>query len=139
MKDRSPVNDGDMDNPVKRRGLCHSLVLLGALLAVLMFGACGARKVNQILSDPTKFANKDVKVEGTVTESYSVLGKGAYQVADGTGRIWVVSTKGVPRKGARVSVKGRVKEAFDLGGLVTLPKGLDSGLVLVESSHKARD
>lgn len=128
-----------MGNPVNRSNLRYSLVLLGTVLAVLLLGACGARKVNQILSDPTKFANKDVKVEGTVTESYSVVGRGAYQIADGTGRLWVVSTKGVPRKGARVSVKGRVKEAFDLGGLITLPKGLDSGLVLVESSHKARD
>lgn len=117
----------------------RSLFLLGTIAAVLLLGACGARNVNQILSDPTKYANKDVKIEGTVTESYSVMGKGAYQLADGTGRIWIVSSKGVPRTGARVAVKGRVREAFDLGGLVSLPKGLDSGLVIVESSHRAKD
>jgi hypothetical protein len=113
--------------------------VLGALMAVLLLSACGARRVNQILSDPTKYAHSDVKLQGTVTESFSVLGKGAYQLSDGTGRIWVVSKSGVPRKGARISVKGRVREAFDLGGLVSLPKGLDSGVVLVESSHKAKD
>ena len=117
----------------------HSVMLIGAVLMVFFVGACGARRVNQILTDPTRYADQTIKVEGTVTESYSVLGKGAYQISDGTGSLWVVSDSGVPRKGARVAVKGRVKEAFDLGGLVSLPKGLDSGIVLVESSHKARD
>ncbi len=124
---------------MKRNGFRYALLFLGTIAGVLLLGACGARRVNQILADPSKYANKNVRIEGTVTESYSVLGKGAYQLADGTGRIWIVSQSGVPRKGAQVSVKGKVREAFDVGGLVNLPKGLDSGVVLVESSHKAHD
>ena len=120
-------------SPIRSRWL-----LISAALVVMLFTACGARKVNQILTDPTKYADRDVRVEGTVSESFSEMGTGAYQLADGTGRIWIVSKKGVPRKGARVSVKGRVKEAFDLGGLISLPRGLDAGVVLVEKSHKSR-
>ena len=68
-----------------------------------------------------------------------MIGKGAYQLDDGTGRLWIVSAKGVPRKGARVSTKGKVKDGFNIGSVVKLPKELDSGLVMVESSHKAKD
>jgi hypothetical protein len=91
------------------------------------------------MADPSRYSDKNVRVEGQVTESYSVLGKGAYQIDDGTGRLWVVSTKGVPRKGARVSTKGKIKDGFDVGSIVKLPKDLDSGLVMIESSHKAKD
>lgn len=111
--------------------------ITGTLLSVLFLAGCGARTVNQILADPSRYSDKNVTIKGQVTESYSVLGRGAYQVDDGTGRIWVVSDKGVPRQGARVSVKGKVRDGFNLGSNLSLPRGLDTGLVLVESSHKA--
>jgi hypothetical protein len=104
-----------------------------------MFSSCASRTINHILADPNRYANKDVRVEGRVTESYSVLGKGAYQLDDGTGKIWIVSQEGVPRQGARVTAKGKIKDGFNLGTLVKLPKQFDSGLVMIESSHKAKD
>ena len=113
--------------------------LVLAILTILLSLACGAKTINHIMADPSRYADKEVKVEGTVTESYSVIGKGAYQLDDGTGRLWIVSTKGVPRKGAKVSTKGKIRDGFNIGSVVKLPKELDSGLVLVESSHKAKD
>jgi hypothetical protein len=71
-----------------------------------------------------------------------VLGRGAYRIADGDQGLWVVTTSGAPRKGARVEVTGRLEDGYDLsglGGIINLPGGLQSGLVLVESSHRARD
>lgn len=112
--------------------------LAGAVLVVMSLG-CGVKTINHIMADPSRYADKEVKIEGTVTESYSVIGKGAYQVDDGTGRLWIVSTRGVPRKGARVQTKGKVKDGFNIGSVVKLPKELSSGLVMVESSHKAKD
>jgi hypothetical protein len=50
----------------------------------------------------------------------------------------VVSDRGTPRKGARVTVKGTIREGFNLGSLgdqINLP-GVGVGLVLMESSHK---
>jgi hypothetical protein len=38
-----------------------------------------------------------------------------------------------------VSTKGKVKDGFNIGSVVRLPKELDSGLVMIESSHKAKD
>lgn len=114
-------------------GLC--VLLAGALASA----AC-ATTINQILADPSHFRNRDVQVTGTVVDSYSLGDRGAYRIADDTAQLWVVSERGVPRKGARVKVKGTIREGFNLGVLgdrIKLPAAIGTGLVLVESSHKA--
>ena len=81
-------------------------------------------------------------VSGAVVDSYSFSNRGAYRIDDETGALWVVSDRGVPRKGARVTVKGTIREGFNLGSLsdrIKLPPGIGSGLVMMESSHKAQD
>jgi hypothetical protein len=116
--------------------------LLRALLLtplVLVLTACEQKKINEILSDPQRYANRDVGVTGNVVRSVSVLGKGAYQVDDGTGKLWVISDKGVPREGARIGVKGKIRDGFNLGGLVKLPDVVRSGMVMIESDHRAKD
>lgn len=103
--------------------------------------ACGARSINQLIADPAKYRNKSVTVRGTVAESASIAGRGAYRITDGDQGLWVVTTAGAPRRGARVDVTGRLEDGYDLGAfgnLIKLPGSLQSGLVLVESSHKAR-
>jgi len=108
----------------------------------LMAGGCAATSINQVLADPGKYRNDTVTVRGTVTESASVRGKGAYRSADGDQGLWVITDGGAPRKGARVNVTGRVQEGYDLSGLgrvIKLPSSVQSGVVLIESSHKARD
>jgi hypothetical protein len=112
---------------------------IGAVAVLVALAGCSARTINHIKADPSRYANKEVRIEGRVTESYSVLGTGAYEIDDGTGRLWVVSRTGVPREGARVQVKGKVRDGFNFGDLVRLPKRVESGLVLVESSHKAKN
>ena len=107
----------------------------------LMAAACGARSINQVLADPGKYRNDTVTVRGTVAESASVMGKGAYRITDGDQGLWVVTSSGAPRRGARVDVTGRLQDGYDLsafGHVLKLPGSLQSGLVLVESSHKAR-
>lgn len=81
-------------------------------------------------------------MSGSVVESLSLLDRGAYRIEDQTGQLWVISTHGVPRTGARVTVTGTIRDVFDLGNLggrVDLPGGLKSGLVMMETSHRARD
>ena len=114
------------------------LVLMLALAAA----GCGAITINKVLADPGKYRNDSVTLPGTVTESASVLGRGAYRITDGDQSLWVITNGGAPRKGARVSVTGRVQEGYDLGFLgnvIKLPGSMQSGVVLIESSHKARD
>lgn len=116
------------------------MTVLVVVVAALVATACGARTINQVLADPARYRNREVKLRGSVVDSYSVVDRGVYRIDDQTGQLWVVSDNGVPRQGARVRVTGRVREGFNLGSLggrINLPAGLGSGLVLLESSHKA--
>jgi hypothetical protein len=112
--------------------------LTAIVFLALIVSGCEQKTINEIKAEPSRYANREVAVAGTVVWSSSVMGRGAYEIEDGTGRLWVVSETGVPRKGARVVVKGTIRDAFDLSGFVNLPGTLSSGLVMIEKSHKAR-
>jgi hypothetical protein len=111
------------------------------VLALIVTG-CGATTINKVLADPARYRSNSVTVRGTVAESVSMLGRGAYRITDGDQGLWVITTSGAPSKGARVNVTGRVQEGYDLGpfgNVLKVPGSLQSGVVLIESSHKARD
>ncbi|GMR22259.1 MAG: hypothetical protein BMS9Abin37_0595 [Acidobacteriota bacterium] len=117
-----------------------------ALAAALAFAVtgCAQKTVNDVLADPSRYADRNITLQGEVVESYSVAGHGFYRLEDSTGRLWILSMKGVPRTGAYVQVKGKIKDGFDLtslGNFLSLPEPIreriESGLLLVESSHKA--
>ena len=113
-----------------------------AILAgtALVSAACASMTINQVLADPSRYRNREVQLSGAVVDSYSLANRGAYRIDDETGQLWVVSDKGTPRKGARVTVKGTIREGFNLGSLgdqIKLP-GIGVGLVLMESSHTAK-
>jgi hypothetical protein len=110
--------------------------ILAAALGLALSG-CATKTINQIMAEPSRYNNEEVTIKGTVTESVSLLGHGSYRLDDGTGSLWVVSKKGVPRKGARVKVSGKIRDVADLGSIVKLPEAVGSGLVMTESSHKA--
>jgi hypothetical protein len=115
--------------------------LLALLVGAVLSSACATRTINQVLADPGRYRDRQVKLSGSVVDSYSLIGNGAYQIDDSTGRLWVVSNSGVPRKGARVSVTGTVREGFSLGSLgdrMKLPPAVSAGIILMESSHKAK-
>jgi len=121
---------------IKRHVLAALLVVLAGAAA-----ACGAHTINQLLADPAKYRNQTVTVRGTVAQSASVAGRGAYRLTDHDQGLWVVTTSGAPRQGARVEVTGRLQDGYDLsafGNVIQLPGSLRSGLVLLEESHKAR-
>jgi hypothetical protein len=125
------------------RSTCNRSVLL-AMLAVstMLLSGCAMKTINQIVADPSHYRNRDVRVSGAVVDSYSVADRGAYRIDDGTGQIWIVSDRGVPRTSARVTVTGRIREGFNTGARgdrIPFPPGTASGLVLMESSHKSRN
>ena len=125
-----------MTRSQRSRNVCAALVLLGTVIA----SGC-ATSIRKITLDPSKYTNREVKVSGQVVDDVSLGGRGAYRIDDGTGTLWVVSDGGVPRRGARVRTTGRIRDAFDIsifGGRISLPGGLNSGLVMVESSHDTK-
>jgi hypothetical protein len=87
----------------------RAVYLLTVLCMGLVLMACEQQKIGDIVADPGSFQNKEVTVAGTVVTSIGVLGRGIYQIDDGTGKLWVLSeTHGVPSKGAMVGVKGHI-------------------------------
>jgi len=114
--------------------------LVVALMALVGSAAC-ATSINRVLADPSRYRNREVTIAGRVADSYSLADRGVFRVEDGSGALWVVSDHGVPRDGARVSVRGTIREGFNLGALgdrVNLPRGVGSGLIMMEISHKAK-
>ena len=92
------------------------LFLLTALVVILT--ACPQHvSIGDLNSNPARYAGKEVSVAGKVTSSFGLLGAGAFQVDDGTGKIWVLSENyGVPSKGVKVGVTGRVTEGATVAG-----------------------
>ncbi|HZE68223.1 MAG TPA: OB-fold nucleic acid binding domain-containing protein [Pyrinomonadaceae bacterium] len=102
------------------------------LSATLFLTACPQQEtISRINADPGRYRNKEVAIVGRVTNSYGVMGNGAYEIDDGTGRIWVVTTRGVPSRGSRVGAKGRVYNGLSFGGR-------SYGTVLEETDRRAK-
>ncbi|HEY0003347.1 MAG TPA: hypothetical protein VGB17_00955 [Pyrinomonadaceae bacterium] len=111
-----------------RQSIFLTLILAVALLTT----ACPSQTtISKINADPGRYRNKEVAIAGTVTDSYGVLGKGVYEIDDGTGKMWVVTERGIPSRGSRVGAKGHVYTGFSFGG-----KSL--GTVLEETDRRAR-
>jgi hypothetical protein len=90
-----------------------------ALLAVFTAACASGASVGQVKTNPGRYVDKNVTVEGTVTSSWGIplVPLKMYQVDDGTGEILVVSDDNrVPSRGARVKVTGKVSEFAVLGG-----------------------
>jgi hypothetical protein len=117
----------------------NPILLIVIATSLMLSTACASVTINKVLADPTKYRDQEITLSGQVSDSYSLGSRGAYRLRDGSGQLWVVSEQGVPRTGAEVKVTGRVREGFNVGSLgPRLPAGLGSGLVLVETSHRAK-
>jgi hypothetical protein len=108
------------------------VVLASLVLAICLFAtACPERtSIGNISANPSKYANKDTVVAGTVRNSFGIaLLGGIYKLDDGTGSIWVLTNKGVPTKGSQVGVRGEIQEGMTYGGK-------SYGLGIVEKERK---
>jgi hypothetical protein len=99
--------------------------------AVVLLAGCAPVTIGRITADPSRYRNKSVTVEGTVTNSVGVMGKGGYQIDDGTGSIYVISGSGVPSRGSRVEVTGRVSPGVEV-------LGTPVGVAIREANHKVK-
>ena len=99
--------------------------------AAVLLAGCAPVTIGRITADPSRYRNKSVTVEGTVTNSVGVMGKGGYQIDDGTGSIYVISGSGVPSRGSRVEVTGRVSPGVEV-------LGTPVGVAIREADHKLK-
>ncbi|MGI8468167.1 MAG: hypothetical protein ACR2N3_06925 [Pyrinomonadaceae bacterium] len=98
----------------KSKIFLFSLVLAAGLLMT----ACPQKtNIGRIESNPSKYVGKETAITGRVTNSFGVaLLGGVYKVDDGTGSIWVLTSRSVPSKNSRVGVKGKVQDGINFGG-----------------------
>lgn len=94
----------------------RAILMLGMVLVGL--SACSRTiRIRDLLDRPQEYDGKTVQVEGTVTQSAGVLGTGAFEIDDGTGRIYVIARgQGVPREGAKTKARGRFESLFSFLG-----------------------
>jgi hypothetical protein len=93
-----------------------ALILTLSLLAVTA-GCAGTTKIGDLQANPAQYEGKEVDIKGTVGETFwlAILSQGAYQLGDGSGTIWVVTTQPSPQKGMQISTRGTVSTAIILG------------------------
>jgi hypothetical protein len=86
--------------------------------ATFLLAACPPREsIQSINRDPGRFHGREITVAGRVVNSFAVMGVGAFEIDDGTGRLWIFSERyGVPGRGAGIAVTGRIEQGFSLGG-----------------------
>jgi hypothetical protein len=103
---------------MKKRNIRRRGSLVATLsLTVLLIG-CEQTTISDIGEDPDKYTGDPVTVVGEVISP--VAGEppgGAFEIDDGTGRIWVMSLRlDAPAPGTRLAVTGLVEPAENLGG-----------------------
>src|SRR4029078_12565636 len=112
--------------------LKKAAVLFVLIGGALLFTACPSQtNIAKINRNPDRYRNKEVGIAGRVTDSYGAMGVGAYELDDGTGRMWVATRSGVPSRGAHVGAKGYVHNGFSSAGR-------SFGTVIEETDRRSR-
>jgi len=106
-------------------------VVLLCVCAALLTACPNETTVGRLSADPGRYRNKEVVLSGQVVNSFGVLGQGGYELSDETGRIWVITTRGVPSKGSRVQTVGKVINGVTWGGR-------NLGMALQETGRRFR-
>ena len=92
------------------------------IAAAALTGACasmGERSISEVQTNPGKFQDKTVTVEGVVTTSFGIplVPLKVFRVSDGSAEMLVISDDSrIPGKNARVRVRGEVQEFALIGG-----------------------
>ncbi len=126
---RAECTKGEHGQNMKR--VLSITVISVLVLSVFATISCSrATRIGDILANTSKYEGKDLTIKGTVGETawFAVVGKGAYQLGDGSGNIWVVTNQPPPQKGQSISTKGKVQVAFSIAGQ-------SYGTVLVETQR----
>ena len=97
-------------------GKISALAVLG--VSILLLAGCPRRQnIALINHEPGRFGGREITIAGRVVNSFGVMGEGAFELDDGTGRMWVFSEKyGIPGRDAGLAVTGRVQQTFSIGG-----------------------
>jgi hypothetical protein len=120
---RRLVRDLSHSRATRGESIMRTLVsrLTALLLVALLVAGCAARvrNINDLRSNPARYHDRTVSLEGVVTSAWGVplVPFKVYRIEDGTGDVTVISQNArTPTRGARVRVTGTVNEVAVLGG-----------------------
>jgi len=95
------------------------MIWYACLLSLIVFlSSCSDQvSIESINHDPGRFHEKEITIRGRVVNSFAVVDAGAFELDDGTGRLWVFRNKNdMPSHNSSVSVTGRIEPGFSFGG-----------------------
>ncbi|MEM9155526.1 MAG: hypothetical protein AAFY57_17975 [Cyanobacteria bacterium J06642_2] len=87
----------------------------------------GATPIAEVQAEPGNYS--EVTVRGEVVNQIGILGRGAYQLRDRSGEIWVVTQAGLPEMGQTIAVAGKAEAGIAIGGQ-------SLGVTLTESERR---
>ena len=109
-------------------------MIASALCCTVAYQGCssprelGNQDVKELVTNPRQFTNREVAVAGTVGNNFAVMGHGYFQLLGDDGSVLtVLSNKGMPIQGKKVTVQGKLHQAYSVGR--------EHLLVLVEAAN----
>jgi hypothetical protein len=80
-----------------------------------VFPACSHRvSIESINHDPAQFSGKEIQVAGRVANSFIEGNTSAFELDDGTGRLWVLrANTNLPVHNSSVNVHGTIGQGVD--------------------------
>ena len=87
------------------------------ILAGFLFTSGCTTKIGNILENFQTYEGREVTIRGTVGENIwlAFFERGAFEIGDSSGKIWVVTSQPPPERGSKVTVTGTAQAAFTLG------------------------
>ncbi len=98
-----------MANTISFRAL---RVLTCLVLGLVVAWGCSSRmRIHELASDPGRYNEQRVTVEGVVTQTWAIpmIGQSLVRLDDGTGQVWVKPHGRVPFRGEEIRVEGTLK------------------------------
>jgi len=90
--------------------------MVATLALTAALAGCQRTTISDISKHPVKYEGNEVTIAGKVTQSGGDFAQGAFEMDDGTGRLWV-ETDGIslPEKGSQIAVTGLVESGQSMG------------------------
>jgi hypothetical protein len=118
----------DNANKAERRGGISGAAVVGLIAVIVLGGALAyiawlttlphPTPIKVILDNVRQYDGQAVTVQGTVETPLNLAGLlKVYEVTDPTGKITVVTKRGLPPAGQKIIVSGILKEMFNIAGI----------------------
>ena len=89
------------------------------LAAALLLAGCASSapelKIADVLADPSRYQEQTIELTGEVTDAFGLFSIGVYTIQDDSGAIRVMTSRGLPAKGVKLTVRGTVSSGVTIG------------------------